>query len=599
MSPLSRIVCRLLALAGLGLPVWAESGETPEPATVRVEVHVTSLTTGEVWLDAGREEGLEPGDRVRLEPLGAATVEAVVLSVSSNGARARLEGPADKVDVGTPGTARVPARRLERESPPAQPAPASSTGAQPGAAPAPDAPTGPIVPVPPTSSGAPAASGPTQDGAQHPQWSAPPEEWTGEMPLLAPPQVVAQDEPADKEVEWRGYAFVDAQGTWDDGRDYYLARTGVDLEAENLLGHGGRLQIDIEAYARGASLTGASDDSESRVRVDRLSYLWGGDRDSPMSIEGGRFLQQMMPEFGVIDGFEWTQRLSAHDRVGASVGFLPDWSPEMSTGDDVEVSAAWHHLVGENDQLETALGFQKTWHKGTADRDLAVGTVSWRPDPTWSVYGSAWVDFYGSNETVKSAGAELTQANLNVSKRFGSVGGLSFFGTRMLFPDLLRYEYEPVEPTTLDDFENTRYGLSAWREIAKKVRLSGRASFWMDDTDSGVTGEVRLGVRDRILSRGLVELALFGGDGKYGKVKGARLGVSRSFDAGTWLVSLESALNEQSDFTGAQAELWQHTARVSYDRDLGEHWDLSLWGDQRFGDEQQATTAGFTLRRRF
>ena len=57
---------------------------------LRVEVHVTSVVAGQLYLDAGREAGLEPGDRVRLLPPGAAPVQATVLSVSSSSARARL-----------------------------------------------------------------------------------------------------------------------------------------------------------------------------------------------------------------------------------------------------------------------------------------------------------------------------------------------------------------------------------------------------------------------------------------------------------------------------------------------------------------------------
>ena len=68
---------------------------------------------------------------------------------------------------------------------------------------------------------------------------------------------------------------------------------------------------------------------------------------------------------------------------------------------------------------------------------------------------------------------------------------------------------------------------------------------------------------------------------------------------GWWTLGLESALHEQDGFIGEQEELWQHVLRGSYDTELGDSWDLSLWGDQRFGDEQQATTVGFSLRRRF
>jgi hypothetical protein len=271
----------------------------------------------------------------------------------------------------------------------------------------------------------------------------------------------------------------------------------------------------------------------------------------------------------------------------------------MATGDDLQVAATWRHLAGSKDQLELGLGLQKTWHEGEADRDLAVGTLDWRPDPSWNLHGTAWVDFYGSDEAVKSSGAELTQATLNVAKRFSSVGGVTLFGTHMRYPDLLRNEFTPIDPVSLDDFENTRFGASAWRELARKVRLSGRVSYWMDDESDGLTGELRLGVRDRILSHGELALALFGGDGKYSQVMGARLTASRSFAQGWWTLGWESALHEQDDFAGAQAELWQHVVRASFDRDLGESWDLSLWGDQRFGDEQQATTVGLSLRRRF
>jgi len=569
---------RLLWLSLLALvcaqPAAAQGGG--EEAVLRVEVRVTSVVAGEVYLDVGRDSGLETGDRVRLLPPGAAPVEVTVVSVSSRSARARLEAPSPAVDVGTSGEVRVPAARLA--APPQSPGSAD--------------PKQPTVPVQGVSQDPPGA----QEPAQHPGWSTPPEEWNDQMPLLAPAQAKEQEQRA---VTWRGFAFVDGQATFDDERDYALGRAGVDLQAQDLFAESGVLHLDLEGFARMADLSDGLDDDESRVRLDRLSYLWGGDRERPTSLEGGRFLQRMLPEFGVLDGVEWTQRLTSGDRLGVSAGFLPEWTPEMETGDDLQVAAAWRHLAGADDQLELGLGYQKTWHEGESDRDLALGTLDWRPDPSWNLHGTAWVDFYDSSEEVKSSGAELTQATLNASKHFSNAAGLTLFGTHMRYPDLLRYEYKPVEPTTLDDFENTRLGVSGWSEIARKVRLSARVSWWTDDEDDGLTGELRLGVRDRVLSQGELALALFGGDGKYSQVTGARLSASRSFASGWWTLGLESALHESDGFEGDQAELWQHVVRASFDRDLGASWDMSLWGDQRFGDEQQATTVGFSLRRRF
>ena len=442
----------------------------------------------------------------------------------------------------------------------------------------------------------PAPAEPEQELPEHPGWSAPPEEWDEALPLLAPVQTPSK---AEREVEVRGFAFLSLDQTFDEGADTSLARTGLDLEMENLFGYGGRLQLDVEAFSRIASLSGQSDEEDSRARLDRFSYLVGGDREDPTSWEVGRFLQRMMPEFGVLDGTEWSWRTGSGDVIGASVGFLPEPTPEAASGDDLQLAASWRRYVGEEDDLVVGLGVQKTWHEGDDDRDLVVGTFDWRPDDEISVHGSAWVDFYDSSEVVKSSGAELTEAHLSATKRFSGTGGVSLFATHLRFPDLLRNEFPTVTAQELDRFENTRFGLSAWRRVAEDVRLSGRADTWSDDEDDGHSGELRLGVRDRILKDGEVAAALFLADGKFTTVSGLRLTANRRVGRGYWTLGWESGLYEQDGFVGGQEELWQHVLRGTWDRPLGKDWDLSLWGDQRFGDEQEATTIGILLRRSF
>src|SRR5688572_5772684 len=235
------------------VPAGRASGEE---RTVRVDVRVIAQVGGEVQLDAGSDRGLVAGDRVRLELGGAAPREAVVVATAADWSRARLEGSGPPIAAGTLGTLVVPAARLEREAKPAQQGPSTSQ-----------------APAPTSKQATPQAE--PQQGPPHPGWSAPPEEWSQDLPLLAPMQ--ARDgEPS--EVEWRGFAFLDAQTTFDDERDYGLARTGVNLEARDLFTPGGLLEIDVEGFTRVAELSDGEDEHEARARIDRLSYLWGGDR---------------------------------------------------------------------------------------------------------------------------------------------------------------------------------------------------------------------------------------------------------------------------------------------------------------------------------
>jgi len=254
----ARLLGRGAARLALVLLAAAPLRAGGEPRTTRVEVHVVARVGEEIHLDVGRAQGLEIGDRVRLEIPGAAPREALVVAASANWSRARLEGLGALVEAGARGSVLVPAERLETK--PQGAVPASQTPAT----------------TPHTPQGTQPATQPPVQGPPHPGWSAPPEEWSKEMPLLAP---LAPSEADEHPVEWRGATFLDAQATFDDGRDHSLARAGVDLEARDLFTPGGVLEIDVEAFARSAELSSGEDDEESRARIDRLSYLWGGDRE--------------------------------------------------------------------------------------------------------------------------------------------------------------------------------------------------------------------------------------------------------------------------------------------------------------------------------
>lgn len=518
---------------------------------LKVPVRVVSVRPDSVYIDVGRDAGLRAGDRLRLQPAGGSEVEVLVLAVSAEQSRVSLPEGADalRITVGTPGVAWVPPERLGTAAPSGDPS--------------------------------------------HPGWTAPPEDWSTDLPLLAPARPIPSSE---RDSDLRGLAFVSFDQTLADIGDRSLLRGGVDLEAHNLFGRGGVLQLDVEGFVRDSP---DDDESDSRARLDRLSYAWGGERGAPLGLEVGRFLQRLTPEFGVLDGVESVWRLDSGDELGLSAGFLPEPTPEMSTGDDLALAAGWLHTFGGSDQLSTRLALQKSWHEGEADRDLVLAGLDWRPSLSTSLHASAWLDYYDASERYAEQGVELTEAHFNLTTQLAQRTGASLFASYMAWPDTLRYEFEPATIQEQLLYDVARAGLSLWQDLGDSTRLSGRVDLWDGDTDSGESGELRVSLRDVLVSRGEIWLALFGGNGQYTDSSGARAGVTRWFEQGYFTLSIDSGLYEQTDFTSEQAELWQHRLRGELDRDLGADWGLGLWLEQRFGDELDATELGFSLRRRF
>lgn len=55
-----------------------------DPVFQRVEVAVTAIAGRSVFLDAGREAGIQRGDIVYLYPLGGPVIEGIVRTVSTS-----------------------------------------------------------------------------------------------------------------------------------------------------------------------------------------------------------------------------------------------------------------------------------------------------------------------------------------------------------------------------------------------------------------------------------------------------------------------------------------------------------------------------------
>jgi hypothetical protein len=538
----------LLLILASGVPGATDAAQDLE----RVPVRITAVSGRSVYLDRGRSEGIEPGDTVRILPLGGVTSIAIVRSVSRGSARAELEGGEVEIEIGAEGEVLVPGERRRAAS----------------------------------------------ETPDHPDWEHPPVDWDEEMPLLAP---VFGREPEERDRRVRGRLHTQYHTTTDHGsgdREYTRFRTGADLTFENPFRRGGELELDLELYRRTAETDDGDDESEGRLSPDKVSYRWGGVRGRPHRFEIGRFLQREFPEFGIIDGVEYGRRLRSGSRWGASVGWLPSRDDELRTGEDLQTSLFYRFVSGEEETLALGAGYQKTWHKGEADRDLLVGTFDYHPTRRLSARVSAEVDYYTSSDELKSSGPELTQLLVNGSYRWESGNGVGIFATHFRWPELLRNEFDDLTALQISDHKTTRIGMHGWRRLSDAVRLNARLDRWSDQDDSGGSGDLRVSLRDLLFDDGEVSVGIHQISGKYSDGLGVRVRADRRFSSGHLGLSWDGTNFEPEGPSGSAASLQHHTLRANYDWSIGSSWSLSLFVENRLGDEQDSLTAGFFLQKR-
>ncbi len=579
MSRPALIAGLLLGLAAVGSaaePVRASAGDAIDERFERIEVRVTAIGAASIFLDAGRDAGLADGDRVELFPSTGPMVRGVVRSLSSSSSRIELLDPAGGLVVGDRGEALVPRERLE-------PAPAEVPEAT-----GPDAEAAPIQePRQPA------------DLPEHPPWELDLDGVAADAPLLAPIEAVTPDE---RPMDWYGRLWFDLGSTEDrEGTESSneSLRTGFDVTFENAFGIGGSLELDAEVYERLLSVEGEPDETDGTLRLDRLSYLWGGDRERPTSWQVGRFHSRGMPEFGRLDGVEYRRRLADGSSWGAHLGLLPEPGGKGSTGDDQTIGLFHRWVDGPDETLTVQSGLQKTWHEGHADRDLLVVTSTWRPAPRAFLYASAWLDLYGSDDTAKGSGLELTQLFASGTWRTEAGHGWGVTLSHFRIPELLRSEFDPVTAEQLADDRTTRLGLRGWRKLGDGLRLEARGDRWEDQDDSGGRLNLELSARDRLYEGGEVRVGVFHNDNKYSSGPGLRLSASKDTPGGWLRLSFESFETTNDDFFGEQETLGTSLLRASWDLGLPGDWDLSLSLEERFGDAEDATTLGLFVQKRF
>jgi hypothetical protein len=517
-----------------------------------------------VVVDRGTRDGLALGDVVEFHPRGGRTYRGTVTDVRERSATVELHEDGFLPEPGTRGEVQVPASRLAPEE----------------------------TPTPETPPETPPA------GADRPAWENADEGWRSDMPLLARVRGVT---PEDRTPSMRGRVYVTADQIFatDDDRSDTYARVGGEMVYENPFGRGGTLHVDGEVDYQILHLPDDDDESGARLRLDRLSYAWGGSRYDEEGWEAGRFLQRGMPEFGVLDGVEWGQRLANGDRWGASLGYLPEPDPEMATAEDLQAAAYYHWVSDLTERFSLAAGYQKTLHNGDSDRDLLVTKARWAPERGWNAFGTAWIDFYGSGDDVKSAGVEVTQAIASVGHRWDSGNGIDLTYRRQLFPEIEREEFPFVDANELEDGHHDRLALDGWRWLSRRSRLHGGVGAWIDEDDSGGDAEIGMDVANLLLDASRTDITLFGQAGEFTTVLGARTATSRASADRHWSIFYELAHHHNQGFGNDRDDILQHRLRGTRDFGLVHGWRVSCYVETMIWDDEGALMLGAYVQKDF
>lgn len=590
----TRRLSRMLLLAGgvffgpsLAAALQAAPDSSSESASAKEEVsaRVTSFVQGTgIVIDRGVRDGLKVGDRVTFTARGGRQQFGTIVELEGRVATVRGEDPQFRPEPGTRASIFVSASRFETPKP--------SPGVR------------PRVPGGTGSTQEPPVKGDPKLPADDGKWTRPDDGFTMDMPLLAEVNAVHPSRRASR-LTGRSYLSWDHIFDSETDRGDSFFRLGGGVYGENLFGKGGILHFDGEFNARETQVPDFRNENESNFRLDRLSYTLGGTRHDWNRLQVGRFLQDGMSEFGVLDGASWSTRTGRGDSFGGSVGFLPEPDKDQESLKDFQVAGWYRWVADEREILSFTGGYQKTWHNGSQDRDLLVLKTQYLPVEGWNVFGSAWIDLYSSGDFAKGSGPALSYMVVDARRKFENDLTLNLDYRHQEYPQLLRNEFPPVGLPQIQDAHVDRLGgtVSKWtsggasRERAKRLYL--RAGGWSDEEDAGGDAEVGVDLFDLFADDARLDLAFFTSAAKFSNVVGARVRYGRFGPKRSWSVQYEVRQNDIVGFENDADDLYQHRARGSYQLFRASGLSASLSGEVQFQDREEQLFLGFFLQRSF
>ncbi|MCB9903513.1 MAG: hypothetical protein H6831_03815 [Planctomycetes bacterium] len=546
----------LALLATLLIAAPSLATETAQDSLERIAVEVTSSNGPVLVVNRGASSGIRKGDSVVIRRIGLPDVVGTVTRVEKNECFVELEDLDLEVGaaVGLPGEVLVPQGRA----------------------------------IP---------DGAASDVPEHPPWQEPVDGWAPGRPLLAP---ATSPEAEDRPAELDGRLYTRAQYTDDRLGDRTYARfwTGVDLDWSNPFEQGGEIRFKGDVSYRDY-MTGSNTADETLTRIQRLSYTLGGRYGDQNRVEFGRFLSTVFPQFGLIDGVEYIRRFEGGSQLGGSVGFLPDYTDDLAATDDLSTAIFYRWVESPAEKVALSIGYQKTWHAGTADRDLLASNAQWIISPDTSLRASVLVDYYDGTAQLESKGFELTELHASLNQRLGSGAGAGLYVSYLDWPELLKDEFPTPLPSTIADQKVKRGGANAWTRVADGVTLYGRFDLWTDDANSGNFADLRADLRDVLYQGSNFSVGAYQTQASFSDGIGGRVLHTHWFGQNSLRLGYDAVQYTQDGFIGGQSRLLQRRIALGLDSRLTDDVDLTADAEQRFGDEQDAYTLGLRINWRF
>ncbi len=543
----TRVFCAALAvLLVLGVPRTA-SAKDGDVLELRI------IGIGPVLVDRGSGDGVSVGDRVVVRPRGGGVYAGRVTEVRDRDSVVEFDEADFVPEPGTKGDVRLGGDAPSYDG--------TDRSGKPG-------------------------SGKKKGLTDQERWDNEDKEWEPGMPLLSGRPLRPRER--DAKTTMRVFGSGAITSTPKDDFDSSFLRVGVDAVAENYFGRGERIRFLGEIDY----LTEHNDETGLDLLVQRLSYLWGGTRFSPMRVEGGRFLQHGMAEFGVLDGVEWSQRLDSGHSFGFSAGFMPEPDEDFDSFSDFQIAGFFRWIADPHERLVLTGGFQKSWHNGAADRDLIILKARYRPEKGLQVDAVMWIDLYTGGDLIKS-GAGLTYALVTLTRRYDDGSGYTVAYRHQEFPDIDRNgEFLPPIATELDDDRLDRLSLDLWRWY-DRTRVYGHVSIYNDEDYTGGAIEGGIAMRSGWDWTALANLNEFeevvGGRAAYGKTSGNL----------RWDLFYEFTFHHFDGFDNNRDDLFQHRVRGSGTLLSDSGWDVTAFGELSVYDEEISGTLGFSFQRRY
>jgi hypothetical protein len=258
----------------------------------------------------------------------------------------------------------------------------------------------------------------------------------------------------------------------------------------------------------------------------------------------------------------------------------------------------WNQDVAE--RVQVRLGYQKSWHRLEADRDLVVVAARYLPLTGWMLSTTLWIDFYSARDDLKDESVEVTRANAFASRRWEKRGGVELLFDHEEYPEMLRRELpQSILPATLIDAHQDRLSLHAWIHSGDDTRWFARLTGWADEQREG--GAAELGVAaEGMLQRGArTVLALYDSHGLTSTVVGGRVEHGGGYSWGRLDLLYELGFVHHEGFPDDRDDLLQHRLGTLATTALGSGWDTTFFADATLWDDEVSFGLGIHVQKLF